>query len=371
MRGQWPVLLMSRELDTGGCERDLAKIALALDRSRFEPHVACFHEGMRANELRAAGIPVLRLPVRSLLTPSALHGALLMGRYLQRNHIQLVHAFDVPMDIFGVPVAAAFRVPAIIASQLSYRAMCGPFTRQALRIADGLAQKVVVNSKAVERSLIAGEGLSRGDVYLCHNGVDTREFHPGPASRPSALDGASLVIGSVCVLRPEKQLHLLLEAFARVRRLRPGMMLLIVGSGPELERLERLRDQLDLAAECHFTPATPDVAQWMRSMDIFVLASSIESFPNALLEAMACGCAVIGSRVGGVPELVADGMNGSLFEPGNVDELASRLAELVNDPERRMAFGANAAQTAHENFSIEIAVRRMEALYTSLLSAAT
>src|SRR5438093_4525815 len=91
-----PVLLMVRELGIGGCERDLTKIAKGLNRDLFEPHVGCFHsEGLRTEELRAGGIPIIRFPVRSFGSLSALTGALQMGRYLDRHAIRLVHAFDV------------------------------------------------------------------------------------------------------------------------------------------------------------------------------------------------------------------------------------------------------------------------------------
>src|SRR5580765_2731200 len=94
-----PVLLMARELGLGGSERQLAEIALALDRDRFDPHVGCFTAvGFRAQELRDAGVPILELGVRSLVSGSAFSGAWRMGRYLRRHRIRLVHAFDVPLD---------------------------------------------------------------------------------------------------------------------------------------------------------------------------------------------------------------------------------------------------------------------------------
>ena len=84
----------------------MAEIALSLDRDRFEPHVGCFTDGgFRAKELREAGVPILELGVRSLVSGSAVAGARRMGAYLARHEIALVHAFDVPMDLFAVPVA--------------------------------------------------------------------------------------------------------------------------------------------------------------------------------------------------------------------------------------------------------------------------
>src|SRR6266568_3248136 len=101
-----PVLLMARELGLGGTERQLAEIALALDRERFQAHVGCFTDGgFRAGELREAGVPILELGVRSMVSRTALAGTRRMGAYLAHHGIGLVHAFDVPLDLFAVPVA--------------------------------------------------------------------------------------------------------------------------------------------------------------------------------------------------------------------------------------------------------------------------
>src|SRR5262249_30034787 len=142
-------------------------------------------------------------------------------------------------------------------------------------------------------------------------------------------EGSELVIGAVSVLRPEKRLDLLMEAFARVRSTERGIRLLIVGSGESLGQLEEKRRQMDLEKACVLEPAKSDVPNWLHRMDVFVLASNSESFPNALLEAMACGCCVIGSAVGGVPELIRDQENGLLFQSGDVDDLAAKLTTVI------------------------------------------
>lgn len=362
-----PVLLMVRELGIGGCERDLTKIAKALDRSRYEPHVGCFHpEGLRTEELRAAGVPILHLPVTSFRSFSTVAGAVQMARYIRRHDIGLVHAFDTPLDLFAVPIARALRVP-VIANNLWYRDLAPPLHLHGLRITGLLADAIVVNSVAVRRHLVTDEKVPASRIYLCYNGVETEVFHPRCRARLSPVQDASLVIGVVCALRPEKRLDLLLPAFARIRHLRPGLKLLIVGSGPTLPALREICAGLGLEQHCHFEPATKDVPRWMRSIDVLVQPSWSESFPNAVLEGMACGCCVVASRVGGIPELVSSGKDGLLFERGDVEALAGALAALVNDDGLRASLAAAAVRTAHEKFSIEIAARRTEAIYGALL----
>jgi glycosyltransferase involved in cell wall biosynthesis len=215
----------------------------------------------------------------------------------------------------------------------------------------------------MRRHLIDDEGVAAGKLFLSYNGVDTGVFFPAQPAKPEPL-----VIGTVAALRPEKRLDLLVEAFARVRDLSPGMRLAIVGNGSTLPALQQQATRLGIAADCVFQPATADVANWLRGMDIFVLPSESEAFSNALLEAMACGCCPVGSRVGGTPELIADGERGLLFESGNAADLAEKLALLIRDTGLRRGFGEAAAACARDTFSIQRAVQRMEELYGRLLT---
>ncbi len=368
MRQPRPVLLMTRQLDIGGCERDLTKIALGLDRTRFTPHVACFHaSGVRGEELRAAGVPILRLPVRSFFSVSALSGALSLGRYIGAHGIRLVHCFDYVMDLFGVPVAKAFGAGAVVASQFWFSELVEPpLYRRLQPVVNRIADIVVVNCEAVRRQVLRQARLPSSRTFLCYNGVDLDWFYPARGSRPEPLSGASFVIGAVCGLRPEKGIPVLLDAFARVRRLCPRMRLAIVGSGSMLDELKSRALALGIAADCHFEPSTGDVAPWLRAFDIFVLPSLTESFSNAVLEAMACGCCVVGSRVGGTPELIEDGRTGVLFTCGDAADLAAQLSVLIGDSALRARLGAAAAGRAKQ-FSIQAAIRRIEQLYESLL----
>lgn len=360
---------MVRELGIGGCERDLAKIAIHIDRSRFEPHAGAFvTEGLRTQELRRAGVPIVEFPVRSLREFATwVSGFRSFGAYVRRHKIALVHAFDSPTSIFAPIAAKLHRVPHVASAQLSFRELNSSVERRLLRIADRLADRVVVNSQAVGRHLVQDEGVPENKVFLCYNGVDTGIFHPVSEPRPRALEGASLVIGTVAALRQEKAIHLLIEAFAKVCTARPGMKLLIVGSGTELPRLQETARSLGIGADTIFEPARSEVADAMRLMDIFVLTSRSESFPNALLEAMACGCCPVASSVGGVPELVQDSDTGLLFRSGDSADLAAQLQRVVTDERLRQRLAEGALQSAIRNFPLRSVVERTEALYSSLL----
>ena len=358
---------MARELGLGGTERQLAETALSLDRARFTPHVGCFRPGgFREAELRAAGVPVVNLDVTSLLSARLLAGVRRLGCYLETQQIRLVHTFDVPLDLFGVPVARLFRVPVVLSSQRAHRALTPGLTRHLLRLTDRIADGIVVNSQSVARELLAQDGVPASQIHLAYNGIDTSIFRPeGPAAERPWHD--AIIIGVVCALRPEKGLPLLIEAFAHVRRAHAEARLLIVGSGPAQAELESLAAELGVDNDCRFVGAAKHVADWLRAMDIFVLPSLSEALSNSLMEAMACGCCAVASDAGGNPELVRDSVSGLLFPVGNAAALAGRLRRLLGNPEERRRMADNGARFMRENFNRERAARRMGEIYAGFL----
>jgi L-malate glycosyltransferase len=258
-----PVLLMVRELNLGGSERQMAEIAKALDRSRFDPRVGCFRPaGLRADDLRAAGVPIVHFPVPSI---ASVKGALRIAAYVREQNIQLVHTFDTPANLYGAPAARLAGSAVVVSSQRVDRALWQAWQRHGLRITDRLVDGIVVNCDFLRRHLRDEEKVPAGLIHLCYNGIDTRAFQPRKTVRPEALRSASLVLGVVCGLRPEKGLDTLLDAFPAVRGLVPGMKLAIVGSGPCLPDLQDRARALGVLPDCVFEPATPHVADWKRS----------------------------------------------------------------------------------------------------------
>ena len=126
---------------------------------------------------------------------------------------------------------------------------------------------------------------------------------------------------------------------------------------------------LGIREYCVFESATRDVASWLRSMDIFVLPSVSEALSNALMEAMACGCAPVASRVGGNPELVEHSHIGLLFDSGSPTQLALCLRELIENNELRRRLGSAAARFIHQHFSLSGAADRMAEIYQPHLTA--
>ena len=357
-----PVLLMVRELNLGGSERQMAEMAKALDRSRFDPRVGCFRPaGLRGDELRAAGVPIVHFPVPSMLS---VKGAMRIGAYIREQGIRLVHTFDTPANLYGVPAARMAGCAVVFSSQRVHRSLWPLVQRQALRVTDRMVDGIVVNCEFMRRHMRDEEKAPAGLIHLCYNGIDTGVFRPDCGPRPEALRDASLVVGVVCGLRPEKGLETLLEAFAAVRVCSrhetghrrqwtvPGG---IAGPRASAGHSGRLRVRARHAV----------CARMAAPIDIFVLPSLSEALSNALMEAMACGCCVVASRVGGNPELVTDGETGMLFEPRDAAGLAEALRLLLANQALRGRLGRNAAELMRDRYSLAPSARRMGEIYAA------
>jgi glycosyltransferase involved in cell wall biosynthesis len=369
MAERWPVLLMVRTLDFGGSERQCAVTAMSLDRTRFEPFVGVFRrEGFRVRDVEKAGIPVVRFDVRGFASPSALKAALEMSRFIHERRIRLVHTFDVPSNLFGVPAARAARGPVVLSSARANRALTPGVRHRALRFTDRLADGIVVNCEAMREHLVRDEGVPRERTHLCYNGIDVETFHARrPAARPKEYAGAQLVVGVVCGLRVEKGLETLVAAYARISTLHAGMRLVFVGSGVCLPELQAQARRLGIEEQTIFVPARPEVADLLRGIDVFVLPSRSEALSNSLMEAMSCGCCAVASAVGGNPELVHDGRTGLLFTPGDVEGLAAKLLRVVEDGGLRARLGEQGSRSIQTDFSQEASGARMQEIYTTFL----
>lgn len=369
-----PILLLARELGIGGSERQLTEIAKNLDRRQFEVHVARFLPGgFLADELAAAGVRLHTLPVRSLYKPSVLAGIRAFRQLLRRERIQLVHPFDIPTTVFAVPLARMFGVPAVLSSQRGDRALIPQPHLGGVQLGDRFMHATVVNCQFLGRLLQEKAGIHKDKIHLCYNGVDSVRYSPSACPSPHRqmpfLRGASIVIGATAAYRAEKGLPVLLDAFARFAKTKAGARLVIVGDGPLRPALEKRVVELNLQSSVLLEPPASDVAGWLRAFDIFILPSISEALSNSLMEAMACGCAVVATDVGGNPELVQHGKTGLLVPPGDSEALASAMRTLCASQELRAYLSAAARESIVASFTIEKSAAAMGAIYRQMLAA--
>ena len=179
----------------------------------------------------------------------------------------------------------------------------------------------------------------------------------------------AFVVGWVGRMTGVKDTGAVLEIVRSARDRGVDAVLCMVGDGPDRERLEQLAHELGIARSCYFVGYQPDVAGYYRLFDAFVLPSVTEGTPVSAIESLASGTAVVANRVGGVPDVVRDGVDGFLVEPGDIEGAAARLAELAADPALRARLGEAGKARVLERYSVARLVDDIDRLYRSLLAA--
>lgn len=363
--GPLRVLFVVPDLRVGGAERHETTLLAGLDRDRFQPALICIGaegdaigaEGEMFSSLTAAGVPARALHRTKRQAPLSLAQ---LVRAMRRMRPDVVVARSYNAEVLGRIAAILCRVPRSVVwvhhsaedrprgfvHRLSDR-LLDPATDAYYGVADGQLP-----------FLIDVVGLPPGKIRIVRNGADVSRFATAAASRDQAV-AASLgivpgqaVIGSVAMLRPEKDQATLLRAARLVVDRLPDTRILLVGDGPLRGQLERLAAALGIADNVVFAGVRDDVPQVLSVMDVFALTSTTESSPISVIEAMAAARPVVSTAVGGVSELLVDGISGHLVPAADPVALADRLVGLLLDRELAASMGAAGQRRVASRFSL-------------------
>ncbi|MCE3607668.1 TIGR03088 family PEP-CTERM/XrtA system glycosyltransferase [Massilia sp. P8910] len=208
-------------------------------------------------------------------------------------------------------------------------------------------------------------GVAENKSRLLANGIDADKFNPRGGT-VHHFGPETIVIGSVGRIQDVKDHATLLRAFVLLRARLPQVRLAIVGGGPLLAALQAQAEQAAVAHAVWLPGARTDVADILRGFDIFALSSIAEGTPGSALEAMASGLPVVGTRVGGVPEVVADGVTGALVPPSDAAAMADALERYVMDAALRLEHGTAGRARVERLYNMAAMVAAYESLYDAL-----
>jgi glycosyltransferase involved in cell wall biosynthesis len=242
------------------------------------------------------------------------------------------------------------------------------FLRQTARF----VEKFCCVSHEIARGVKRWRTIPNWKVEVVPNGIRTEldTDLPSPAEVRSELgipDGAR-VLGTVGRLAEVKRQDLLLRAVFKLRKTFPDLQLILVGDGPERQKLATLAGELRVAERVHFVGYQARPEQYLRIMDVFALTSRSEGFPVSLLEAWVAGVPVVCSAVGGIPDVVTPEEDGLLFPSEDQTELVAALGRLLGDGDLRSRLGKAGNRGVKERYSLERMADVYEARYRDLLS---
>ena len=278
-----------------------------------------------------------------------------------------VLAFNTPRPILAGNVASQF-VPVqarIVFRRVNFPLRNNPITRfqYTWRI-----DCIVAISESIRGQLVAG-GIPPSVIRTIYEGIDLSIYPRRTAPNPHQA-GDRIVVGTVAHLSPEKGLRYLVEAAAMIASARSRLKFVIVGDGQCRNELESMVREKGLVECFSFTGFQDRTVQVTRTFDMFVLPSLSEGLSSAILTAMACSLPVIATNVGGIPELVKDGVTGLLVPPADPRSLAQAVQRLLDDPAAAFQMGLEGRKRAEEHFTLQRKIVETERLCYSLLRTA-
>jgi glycosyltransferase involved in cell wall biosynthesis len=372
--GKHSVFQIIASLVPAGAERLVTHLLEYIDRERFAPVCICLRNPVGSHleaRVQRLGVPLYFLGKGDTMSLAVLRK---LDALFRQYRPVVVHTHLLALN-YAYPLMLRYRTPARVHTvhNLAPREMgvrVSVWVRQmAFRYRVGGVIPVAI-AEEVRASIQRVYGYP--DPPLIPNGIPTDEYAPNPDTRAQwrqahGIEPRATVLTHIGRFAVQKNHALLVEAFAQVRADAP-LYLLLVGGG-ELENA--VREQvagLGLQGRVRFLGVRADVADILRASDVFVLSSRWEGNPMSVMEAMAAGLPVVSTAVGGVPELVREGVTGLLVPSEDAGALAQALQALVDDPVRRQAMGAAARRHAVEHFDIRHTVRGYEQLYEKLLT---
>ncbi len=353
----------------GGQEIRILLEAKELRKRGYNVVLACQEHSGLSREARAAGVPVLHVKMRSHFDLFAIWK---LRKLMRLNNFQIVNTHS-SRDSWVASFASKLAgVPALIRT----RHLSVPISTHPLNIVYRLPDVIVTTSEATRNFIIERNQIDEGSVVSIPTGAVLERFDP--SYRASHLKGElglsedAPVIAKVAVLRSWKRHDVFLLAARRVLEREPEARFLIVGDGPQRENLERKVKELGLERAVIMTGHRTDVPALLSIADVSCLVSdSAEGVPQTVTQSLAMGKAVIGTNVGGIPELIVDEVTGYLIPPEDPDILADRILSLLNDPAKAQAMGRAGRRLIEERYTCEIMVERLERLYREVLTAKT
>jgi L-malate glycosyltransferase len=354
---------------SGGAQESYTGLLLGLDRSRYEVGGLSLSAGSAVQRLRRLGVTVDVLDEEQ--DEAAVRA---LADRLRRDEIDLVHAHMYRAEVVGTRAAVAAGTPVIVATVHSSRVRSPEDVRTLAELTPAMDRLIVPSASIADKVRAEARGTARFAVVP--NGVDlSRWSAPVP---PCALRNEygiphdAPLIGVVARLEAEKGQRHLIDAMPAVLRAAPDAHLVIVGEGSEADALRERAATLGspVTERVLFTGRRDDVSALTADLTVAVLPSLREAQGISLLEAMARRVAVVASDVGGIPEVVTDGVDGLLVPPAEPEALAAAILRLVRDADLRRRLGEAGHRTVAERFSIDAQVRRTEAVYDEELARA-
>ena len=363
-----PAVLHTESSDGwGGQEIRILLEAQELRKRGYDVVLACEKNSGLSRNAQSVGVPVEHVRMRSYFDVFAM---MRLRTIIRRRKFQIVNTHssrDSWVASFASKLAGA---PALIRT----RHLSVPIATHLFNIVYHMPDVIITTCESTRQDMIERNRLDEDSIISIPTGVLLDRFDPlyrAPhLKKELGIEDGAPVISKVAVLRSWKRHDVFLKAAHRVLAKVPEARFLIVGEGPQRKNLERLIKQLGLEESVIMTGYRTDIPDILSITDISCLVSdSAEGVPQAVTQSLAMAKPTVGTNVGGIPELIVDGVTGYLIPPADSQVLAEKILALLRDPAKAHSMGEAGRRLINERFSCEIMLEQLEGLYREVLSA--
>lgn len=349
----------------GGGQISLKTLLEGLDEKKYYPLVVCPNRGNLVNEIEKLGIETFIIKMesfRKLKVMSWVSSICELIRLINVRNINVIHSNGSRPTIYGGIAARITKTPLI------WHVRIADTDKWVDKVLARFATKILVVSKAVR---LRFKGIKE-KIAVVYNGIDLDKFNPlidGTKIRQEfSLSSSTPIVGIVGRLDNYKGHQYFIKAARKVVDTIPNARFMIVGDGENRKKLEYLKKKLGLDEHIIFTGNRDDIAEILAALDLFVLSSVSEGFGRSAVEAMACGKAVVASNVGGLSEVVENGITGKLIPSRNPDSLTMAILSLLKDKEKTRRMGCAGRQRAEKMFSLQKNISETLRIYEQIIS---
>lgn len=375
--GRNNIVYMIDGLGMGGAERLMTPILSSLDPNNFSARVAVFQNrngNPIANELRELGIPVDLISIPYLRDFTALPRII---NYLRTTNANLVHAQLEFANILGGVAAKRLHIPCVSTLHTipSQEGSLKSKLHQGLEyfcLRHFFDMIISVSNETRVSHLKAGR-IPEKKMRTIYNGIDLAHFGESLQVEREAVLGdlgipaSAVVLTTVAVLREPKGIQFMIRAMPEILAVHPNAYYLVIGSGDFEGELRKEAAQSSME-RIVFTGMRKDIPQLLSVSNIFVLPTLTEALPTVLAEAMALRLPILASRVGGVPEMIEDGINGRLVPPADTRQLASVCNDMLTNLKATADMGEAGRKIVKERFDVRVQASQLQDLYRELIT---
>jgi len=355
--------------DVGGTELNATRTLESLGQRGVTVDVIHFHrDGELRQRIANAGHRMHHLPIVPLRSPRVLGRVLALAQQIRKTGAQLVHAQDVYTNVLGAAACRLMGSPPIITSRRWKDVVPNRWFTPLNAWAHRNSALVLPNSESLTETLM-GEGVRESRIEVHQNFIADAALQPLPSEervqwrRSLGIADHATVIGCVARLTRVKRHDVLIDAFRLIAEIAPDAVLLIVGDGELRAHLQAQVHGAGMEDKVIFTGTLPNTPLPQQLFDIAVLTSENEGFPNALVEAAACAVPIVAPSVGGVVDVLLDGLTGLTVPVGDAQSTARVLLILLQDRHLRTSLGANGRRLVAASFSESAAIDRLLGIY--------